>query len=138
MLHGSNPAIPPIGCRGAVELDALAVHRHVQERHVILPADHRPQAPDGRVEHQQGRAVPKAPDQAFGGGRHEFAVFAQVGAVGGEEDDGAVKSSTLPFNHADHQVHVILRRTTSKFLHGRARNIHCALPAAPVLFAPFG
>src|SRR5260370_16719783 len=65
-------------------------------------------------------------------------MFAQVGAVGSEEDDGAVKCSTVPFNHADYQIHVTLRRTTSKVLHCQAGNIHSTFPVATVLFASFG
>ena len=65
-------------------------------------------------------------------------MFAQVGAVGGEEDDGAVEGAAVALDHPDHQVHVILGREIPQLLHGRAGNIHSAFPVAQVLFASFG
>src|SRR6266849_1581044 len=65
MLHGSNPSISPIRCRCAVDLDALRVHRHAQERHIILPTNHCSKPPNGGIEHRHCRSVTKAPNESF-------------------------------------------------------------------------
>src|SRR5450759_3683783 len=65
MLHGRNPSIPPIRSRGAVDLDALRIHRHAQQGHIILPTNHGAQSSKRGIKYRERRSVAKAPDETF-------------------------------------------------------------------------
>src|SRR5665213_3257890 len=74
-----------------VQLNSLRVHGRPQQRHVILPADHRSQLAARRIQNSQRRTVAETPHDSFQCGRHQLAVFAQILARGTEEDGGAVE-----------------------------------------------
>jgi hypothetical protein len=52
VLHCGYPGLAMIRCGCTVNFDALRVHVHSQERHVVFPADHRAYSAQRRVEHR--------------------------------------------------------------------------------------
>ena len=72
-----HPHVAVVPCRSEIDVDAQVVQRRPGEGHVVLPA-HQPAEPaEGRVEHDEPRAVALAPHEPLGAGGHQLAVPAE-------------------------------------------------------------
>src|SRR6185503_6071073 len=80
--HRGDPGVARICRRRAVQLYPLRVHRRAHQRQVVLPADHRAEPSERRVEHRQGGAVAESPDETLRRGRHHLAMFADGAYLG--------------------------------------------------------
>jgi len=101
VAHGRQPRLAVVGGGRAIDGDTLGVHGHAQHRHVVFPTDHRSHAAGRRFEYRQRGAVAIAPNQSFPGGRHQFAVLAEQGAIGIEEERRAVDGAEFALDDAD-------------------------------------
>src|SRR5450631_855095 len=121
--HRRQPGLASVRRGGAVDLNTLCIHRHAQERHVVLPADVGANPADRCVEDGHCRAVAEAPDQTFRRCRHQLSVFAQV-ATGREEQDGAIEGAAVALDDRDHHVVGVLSSDPGEPVHGWAAHVH--------------
>ena len=89
VAQGGLPAVAGVGRRRQINLDALAVHRHAGEGHVVLPADQSAHATERRVDDGQRAPVPLAPDETLGRRRFQLAVRTRQHPLRGEIEQGA-------------------------------------------------
>ena len=108
MLHRREPGIPVIGRAGAIELYPLRIHGRAKERHIVLPADHTTDLPQGCLKYWKSGAVAKPPDQPFHRCRHQFAVFSHQFTLRREKQNGTIEGPDIPFNHTDGQIHAVV------------------------------
>ena len=123
MPHGRKPGLSAVRCWRAPQLHTFGVHRHAQQGHVVLPADHRTDPAQRGIEHWECGAITESPDVALGCGGHELAVLAEQ-AIGREEQRRAVQRAAIPFDHTDNHVLVILGSYLDQPLDRRAGHIH--------------
>ena len=89
VAQGGLPAVTRVGGRRQIDLDALAVHRHAGEGHVVLPADQSAHATERCVDDRQRAPVPLAPDEPLGRRRFQLAVLTRQHSLRGEIEQGA-------------------------------------------------
>ena len=112
----------------------LGVHGRPEERHVVLPADHRTDTPHVGLEHRQGRAVAETPDQPFAAGRHQLSVLPQIAAVGPEKENRAVQRSAIALDDTDDEMGLVGARDGREPVDVGTGDLDRAVPIDPELF----
>src|SRR5438105_4840498 len=94
VLQGPYPAIAAVVSWRDIYFEALRVERIPRQRHEVLPADERPDAPAGRVDDLEARSVAEPPHHALRICRHELAMLVEYGAVGANHNHGVVERTS--------------------------------------------
>ena len=137
MPHGRLPLVPVVHGGYAVQFNTLSIDCHPQHGHVVFPADHRANFPDGGIGHRQSRAVAKPPDQTLRCGGHQFAVLARHLTVRGEYQRRTIQGPALPFDHTDYDMESGRGHLLGETFHPRAGNFDGAFYILPVLLPAF-
>ncbi len=135
VAHGGDPGIAGVGGGGAVDFDALGVHRGTHQREIIFPADDGAQLSEFSVVDGERGTVAESPHQALRACRHDLAMFAEEGAIGRKEKDGAVERSGVAFDDADDEMNVVGAGGAAELIDGGAGNVDTAFPIAAEIFA---
>src|SRR6266851_7671888 len=137
MAHRGQPGVSSVRGRDAVDLDALRVHGHSQQGHVVFPADHRTQPSERSVEDRQRGCVAEAPHEPLGRGRHDLAMLAHV-TVWRDEYGRAVESASLALYYADDDIDPELGGEDGKLVYCGPWNVDRALPIPAEVVTTFG
>ena len=138
MPHGTRPCIPVVCGRRAVQGDTLIIHRHAQHRHVIFPADDSPYTTKRRIDHRQGGAIAKAPDQPFRACRHQFAVFGDKAFLTVKKQRCAIDSAAFSFDHTHNDKSPCIRSCFRQQSDFRTIEIDRRFVVNSIIFPPFG
>ncbi len=136
--HCRKPGVAVVNGGRTIEFDALRVHGRPEKRHIVLPADHAADPPDRCINHADGRAVAKAPDEPLQSGRHQLAMFVEQLAGRGVSEGGAVQRPAIAFDDTDDHVDAVVPRDLANPRRFRSGHINGAFEIASKVLAAFG
>src|SRR5208282_1632759 len=128
VLHGWQPGRPAVGGGRAVDLDALRVHRHPQQRHIVFPADDCSKPTVICIKDRQCRAIAKAPDKALHACRHELAMLAAKAPIWSKKKDRAIERADIALDHSDYELYTTGPRYRSHALNCGSGYINRTFP----------